>query len=447
MKKTFTLSLAVALAASIYADEVKTFSFGMGTPGVDEPTFCGLGLSGNGKYFCGAFDQGIGIVIGNTETGELKYKMCGDSGGELRHINNNGIAVGMDSSEEIADYGMTYSFANDETDILMPPAGVKYIMGEGITDDNKIIAGTLITPTATKAAYQVDGGEWIYLPYPSEEEIGSLASILHKGEWSGINNISSDGSIIYGYIGNFVLPCLWVRNAQGGYDCDFFAGKYIKKVEADRDNPEKPLYSMSAYYGLSLSNDGRYACMIGLMMNEKEEYFSVPCVYDTANKTLKVYEGIQEIDVNGDGLYPMGISNYGTIIGSIGKPYFGSTGCFIWRAGEDAPQKFSEAFPNFYEKLGAGEDIGLNMPTGISADGSKILGYIWATQDDFSNTGYWLTYLIERDDLSGVNEIAAEEGEAVVQGIYSIDGKKLNTLQKGINIVRMSDGSARKILK
>ena len=39
------------------------------------------------------------------------------------------------------------------------------------------------------------------------------------------------------------------------------------------------------------------------------------------------------------------------------------------------------------------------------------------------------------------------EGDANIQAIYSTDGKRLNELQSGLNIVRMSNGTTQKILR
>ena len=37
-------------------------------------------------------------------------------------------------------------------------------------------------------------------------------------------------------------------------------------------------------------------------------------------------------------------------------------------------------------------------------------------------------------------------GEAEIEGFYDVQGKKLPRMQKGVNIIRMTDGSTRKIL-
>ena len=57
---------------------------------------------------------------------------------------------------------------------------------------------------------------------------------------------------------------------------------------------------------------------------------------------------------------------------------------------------------------------------------------------------------LTQDMIDGINEIknesltpALSKGEGVW---YSLDGKKLGKPQKGINILRYSDGTARKVL-
>lgn len=48
---------------------------------------------------------------------------------------------------------------------------------------------------------------------------------------------------------------------------------------------------------------------------------------------------------------------------------------------------------------------------------------------------------------NGISNVENNAGVREVVGIYTIDGMKVNTLQKGINIIRYSDGSAKKVLK
>lgn len=56
-------------------------------------------------------------------------------------------------------------------------------------------------------------------------------------------------------------------------------------------------------------------------------------------------------------------------------------------------------------------------------------------------TGYFT-----KKESTGV-ATATTEANANIQAIYSTDGKRLNELQSGLNIVRMSNGTTQKILR
>ena len=51
------------------------------------------------------------------------------------------------------------------------------------------------------------------------------------------------------------------------------------------------------------------------------------------------------------------------------------------------------------------------------------------------------------EDLTGIDELPTDNGQTVMpEEIYDLNGRKLARMQKGINIVRMSDGSVRKVM-
>ena len=56
-------------------------------------------------------------------------------------------------------------------------------------------------------------------------------------------------------------------------------------------------------------------------------------------------------------------------------------------------------------------------------------------------TGYFT-----KKESTGVTT-ATTDGDASIQAIYSTDGKRLNELQRGLNIIRMSNGTTQKILR
>lgn len=444
MKKIITLSLFVALCSSIYADKLSIFSLGLGIPGLNEPQLYGLGMSANGKYVCGALEMGNGIFVADAETGEVEWMMVdGEEGGELRHVDNNGIAIGF------TDVGVTYSFATGEISGFNVPAGFRGILGEDLTNDGSLMVGSLTVQSfITNAAICKDGENWSLLPLPAYEDLGPLAEGL---QGSAAKLVSGDGKVIFGFIGSFAMPIVWTMNDGGEYEPDFFTARYVKATEEDINNPEKEFYSLSAMY-LNMSNNGRYLSMVGLIEDEKTgDRRSVPAIYDTVEKKMIVYKDTQEVDEGGAGLYPTAICDDGTFIGSIGQPYYHSAGTFIMEAGQTQAKLYTDVFPEYAKQLGEADALGFNMPTAMSADGRYILGYTFYCDDyyDEFSDAYYVTYVIdtEKEPGAGIKDIVNDADQAQTTEIYSIDGIRRGELSKGLNIVRMSDGSVHKIVK
>ena len=55
-------------------------------------------------------------------------------------------------------------------------------------------------------------------------------------------------------------------------------------------------------------------------------------------------------------------------------------------------------------------------------------------------------FFIEESDVTAINRIYDDEAEGRIIGIYDLNGRKLERLQRGMNIVRMSDGTTKKIV-
>lgn len=431
MKKIFTLSVAVALCASLNAEEVKILTCGLGIPGFDEPQLMGLGISPNGKYICGAIESGSGIFVANYETGEVKWNLSGDEGGELRHVDNSGVAVG------ITDCGIKYTFQTGEETTLTPPEGYRSVLAEAITNDGSLIVGSLTAQSfVTTAAYSVNGVDWTLLPIPTKEELGSLDP---RSDGSAAKYVSADGKVIFGHLGSFGVPIAWIRNDEGKYDADFFLARL----------DDQDLASVSGMY-LNMSNNGKYLLMVGRIYNAQTQYTNAPIVYNTETKEITVYKDPQPIDDAGNGLYPTAISDDGTIIGTVGQPYFNSYGTFIIKAGQTTAEFYNDVFPKYDKTFGVSDMLGFNMPTGISADGRYILGYTFYCEDynDIDADAYYVTYVIDTQSNgdNSVEGVGADNAVAVPVGYYNLQGQSVSATNKGVNIVRMSDGSTRKVI-
>ena len=438
MKNFFTFGIAVVLSASAYSQGLTVLCAGSSVDDSMMYQLYGEAISADGRYVSGAVNMGDGVFIADAFTGEVRYEFpeTDDEGCELRGVSNTGIGIGYAIS------GITYSF---DTRIVSPiegPEDSRGVLGEGVNNDATLYVGS-VQENSLKAAYSKNSVDWTKLPLPAEKDILLLYKQVPDGY--AAKKVSGDGKVILGYIGDFGVPCVWTINDKGEYEADLFPVRFLKLSENDVNDDARPLIGVSAHF-MSLSNNGRYAALLGLIPMNGEEH-KVAIVYDIQEKSLKVYTEPQEIDEAGQGLYPLAISDDGTFIGTIDQPYFSSMGSFIMKAGETQAEMFINIFPEFDERYGISDLYGFNVPTGISADGRYIVGYTFYSDDynDYDTPAYYETYVIDRGEDAAVDQLTPDQAGA--KAIYSIDGRNLRELTKGINIIRNSDGSVKKILK
>lgn len=84
----------------------------------------------------------------------------------------------------------------------------------------------------------------------------------------------------------------------------------------------------------------------------------------------------------------------------------------------------------------------------VKVDKSKEIDYIECTKG-YGGAGYITILGVSRKGTgvaTGIENIENRPSASAVNGIYTINGMKINTLQKGINIIKMSDGTTRKVV-
>ena len=71
------------------------------------------------------------------------------------------------------------------------------------------------------------------------------------------------------------------------------------------------------------------------------------------------------------------------------------------------------------------------------------------SKDAYSQADLWKEFVnIEEVDVTGIEAVAAESvGNAEITAIYDLNGCRRDALQPGVNIVKMSDGTTRKVIK
>lgn len=65
--------------------------------------------------------------------------------------------------------------------------------------------------------------------------------------------------------------------------------------------------------------------------------------------------------------------------------------------------------------------------------------------DSYKSATCWKNFLMEEKDVSGVEGVKADDN-LVEKARYSLDGKMLLAPEKGVNIVKMSDGTTKKVV-
>lgn len=426
LKKTQkVLALAAMLCASVGAgaESVTMLTFGIGAPAIEEPQMMGLAMSRNGNYVCGSIENGAGYFVADLTSKSAQFVVSEDDlGAELRGISDTGKAVGYNGP------GIIYSLADGEQAITNFPEGNKRVIGEGITCDNSLIVGSLVgAGYITHAAISENGAEWTKLPMPSDEEIGGFA-----GKGSSAKFVSGDGSIIAGHIGSFGPLVVWRRDASGVYTVDPVYKRFVGTN------------SISSMLAMGVSANGKYVLCRTLLEEGDSERQTVG-VYNTETDQFNVYSEPQQIDEYCVGLMPSGIANDGTVIGIVGQPLYGSSGTFIIQPGETQAKKLIEVFPEFAKVFGPSDSVGYNVPTGISADGKRISGYAFYSED-FSNEesiAYFTTYVIDSGASNLVETIAMPRASM----IFDINGRRLKEAAPGLNIVVDENGRASKVIK
>ena len=71
------------------------------------------------------------------------------------------------------------------------------------------------------------------------------------------------------------------------------------------------------------------------------------------------------------------------------------------------------------------------------------------TKEKYQGTDGWKEFTnIQEVDMTGIEAVTAESvGNADITDIYDLNGRRRDALQPGVNIVKMSDGTTRKVIK
>ena len=393
---------------------------------------CVQAVSPNHRYAAGpAFNMEtgtFGMFVYDIETGKYNVQAAlDDFGADIREVNNDGVATGYNEQacflniDGTVDYfeaeeGMS-TIARDASDDLSVTVGCYYLSN-----------GYLTTACVWK------DGERIDLPVPTDEELG------FETNGSSAYYTNSDGSVIVGYVvDNFSTNPLLVWHLQddGTYQCDPVCARYFSP---DGDVEGRP-YMVFAPQGLS--RNGRY---VSLNLAEASAETMITEQFlgrlDLETGELETYraDGNGEIMANAE-MSATQVSDNGTIIGYVlaGGWVMQQRSAIIWQKGE-TPRMLASIVPEV-EEIALYDSIGFNTAIDITPDGRYIAGF--AMDDMYNYKGFVLD--IGSEASTAVKAVKVAGDEAVEVARYAINGARLAAPAKGINIVKMSDGTVRKV--
>lgn len=430
MKRIFTFGvLSLAMSASLMADE---YSLTVIDGGARYGGFMPECVSPNGKYAGGStFIQAMFMSEWQEQdTYVVTDNAFADMGAEIRSITDSGLGVGFDD-----EGALTFDFVQKKITYLTKIDGVKIrdAVADAVNADGTLITG-YVSSNASAAAVYWEDGELKYLPVPSATEAGFVF------DGSRAMLVSEDATVIVGYLIDKLATypmVIWHRQADGSYKCDPVCNQYFGEPGTTKE--------FLRFNPMSLSPDGRTVLMKVTYNTEEDSNLAHLAYYDIAsgNLTVSVNSGEYGVDPTAN-LFSMlhGLSNGGTSVGYY--VYDGGRSSFIMYADDMQPRRLSMEYP--LEEFDFFEENGENVVSGISADGRYISGMGTEYSYEFMSY-YYVGYVFDRgesDPDTAVGKIESDGG--AVSGIYTVDGIKVERPVKGLNIVRSSDGTSRKIL-
>ncbi len=416
MKKfLFTAILAGACLAG-YADN---YGFTTLTQGANSQMWS-IGISPNGRYVTSSYGTS---VLYDTQTGEyynIEYE------GEFGAVTNSGLMLGYLNTDAIYAYNPFDSTAT----LTYGDGDSSYAIARGATTDESIIVGDAVSHYYTEHAfYKKSGADLALLPEPTETELGCGI------QGTVAVSVSDDGKYISGYVIDELAhegALLWVLNDDGDYDLEILCKGIF---------PNKYYW----YEPTAMSHNGKY---IAFTIQENDDEYGGSYYMGLYDVEKREMIATATIDGGGD-CTSTRIADDGTIIGHTDYPDSQSRNALIWLAGKDEVQYMSDVYPAVTEFAEYDEEQEWNYPTDITPDGRYICGmayhYFEGEGEDYARRIGWV---FDRDEYpaTGIQEISAatDENHAAPE-YYSIDGKRLNAPQKGLNIVK-TGGKATKIV-
>lgn len=413
-------------------------------------------ISNNGKYVGGmTFAQQL--FLHDLQSGKsVILEPEDDFGAEVRGISNDGIGIGYNGPAITVDMSGNAKIIEQSTEEY-------YCLGESITDDGKIMTGSVVNLAMSdlddwqyKACYW-ENGKLAMLPSPTSEEMTFPVA------GSSAKRISADGSVILGHLVDNMssFPAIIWKRVGNEYQLDTickgqFAPSIYNEELGDYEPREEPypLFQFAA-----LSANGKY---VALNVARYESYydedmdqtFTFPgetriAIYNTETKEIQeiVIDGSTGIE-EGTSCAANAIANDGTVIGYTGDGFMQPRQAIILKAGEKQPKLMAEEFSSI-EQIATFDELGMNSPCAITGDGRYIAGfamipYEMEIEGEVFETSICEAYVIDREgDPTAISSTVKTAKKATEY--FTVDGRKVAAPVKGLNIIKSADGTTKKV--
>lgn len=467
MKKIFTLGIMALLAAGS-ATAASVVQVTQGDLWNQTAGMMTLGMSNNGRYLVGSCYSGEGFLYDTEtkkivltsdfpeskqdETGTNQFWCATDDGTAFGWDGNGGIVMTIDGYYEV------FCPISNTYDGVVP---------YGTTSDGSVVVGYLMKSFYNIVPCYWENGELHTLPFSTAADAGFAINKGAKAQW-----VSADGSIIVGNIENrssYNPMCYWVRQNDGTYEYvaafkDYYEDPY------DQFGKLKEAYTTgknTRFQPFQMSPDGK---TIALYVQQPKNYTSGIFelgLYDVPTNTLTIipYDRNNLLYTDRVEFTVTGISDNGYITGVAGSPTAGAIPFVAAPDDYENAMTFTQAFPDneLLEKW-QNQGGGVYISTGISADGSRICGYVETFMEGNDQyvgfAGFYINTGFNGEEPdpgpgdepepgpgeepdSGVSSILDADGSAIY---FTPDGLSHDAPVKGLNIVRTPDGKTRKVI-
>lgn len=402
-------------------------------------------MSPNAKFVAGSNASTFGGFIFDLENDKIVNFDVNPSSDDdvdvdlqIKAIANNGLAVGWNGPAATFDFSTQKCTTFGATD--------QYLFN-GISPSANYIVGARYDGDLTEGTPCVfQNGTPRDLPLPSNSFLG------YESAGAAALSVADNGTVSGYFVDDMATrpATTWALLNDGA---TFFPYPISRPYFAPTAESSKP-YAMFSCDQTTMSPNGKW-----LVINY-EKYVGDGSVIGTARYNLQTDE-VEFFSPNeederfaevGTEVYGFSIADDGTVVGFYGGAYGPRIG-FLWKAGETDIQRLATAFPGA-TRLADYDEGYFNTPSAISADGRYIAGFAYISPEDQDEDEYYLSWVLDTQDPDAAGSATAvapivvkdKDKVAKIKALYSLDGARRNSISKGINILRMSDGKGLKKL-